>query len=142
MSEAASERNPAGFSSLRESSAAVFSSVAQYFHARLLLAKTEAAEAFGAWLKLLICVVAALLLLLFAYIGLVAGIIAWVSTTGFPIHWTILIAAFLHLAGAVGLVLIGKSKFAVSGFPQSIEELKKDQEWLATKKATKSQPHG
>lgn len=138
----APERNPAGFSGFRESVAATFGAVAQYLRARLLLVKVEAAEAFSAWLKLVICFVAALILLFFFYIGLVAGIIAWVSTTGFPVHWTILIVALLHLAGAVALVLIGKKKFAVSGFTQTIEELQKDQDWLAAKREKKEAVSG
>lgn len=133
----APERNPAGYSGLRESAAAVFGAVAQYFHARLLLARAEAGEAFSTWLKLIVCIVAALLLLLFAYIGLVAGIIAWVISAGLSVHWTILAAAGLHLIGAVVILLIGKTKFAVAGFSQSIDEFRKDQEWLASKKSKK-----
>lgn len=133
----APERNPAGFNGLRESAAAVFGAVAQYLHARLLLARAEAGEAFGAWLKLLVCIVAALLLLLFAYIGLVAGIVAWVISAGLAVHWTILAAAGLHLIGAIVILLIGKAKFAVAGFSESIEEFRKDQQWLAAKKSTK-----
>lgn len=135
----APDRNPSGFSGLRESLAGFAASVTQYFRARLQLARLEAAEAFTAWAKLLLCVVAALLLIGLSYLGFVAGLIAWVISTGkLATHWVILIVALLHLVGAILLLLIAKYRFAVPGFQQSLEELKRDQDWMTPAPKSKS----
>jgi len=46
--------------------------------------------------------------------------------------WVLLGAAFLHLLGAAILGWIAKVKLSAPMFTESLNELKKDQEWLKT----------
>lgn len=41
-------------------------------------------------------------------------------------------AALLHLAGAVALGLLARSRLQAGAFSHTLEELKKDQAWLST----------
>jgi len=129
----APDRNPSGYSGLRESLGGIAGSAALYLRARLHLVQLEAGEALASWFKLVLCIGVALLLCGLAYVGVIAGLIVWISSTGFPLHWTIFIAAALHLVFAVLIVWIGKARYAVPGFSQSLDEFRKDAEWLIPK---------
>jgi len=105
-----------------------------YLKARLELAGIEGKEA-GIHLAIILgLAIGGLVLLIFGYfflvialaflIGLAFGGNAWV--------WVLFGAAVLHFIGAGLLVLIAKTRLGVPLFPLTLEELKKDQEWLKT----------
>lgn len=105
-----------------------------YLKARLELAGIEGKEAAIHLGIILGLAIVALVLLIFGYfflvlflvflIGLAFGGNAWV--------WVMLGAALLHLIGAALLLLIAKVRLGIPLFPLTLEELKKDQEWLKT----------
>jgi len=105
-----------------------------YLKARLELAGIEGKEA-GIHLGIILgLAVLALGLVIFGYlflvlflvflIGLAFGGNAWV--------WVMLGAALIHLIVAGVLLLVAKKRLGVPLFPLTLEELKKDQEWLNT----------
>lgn len=105
-----------------------------YLKARLELAGIEGREAAIHLGIILGLAIGALVLLIFGYfflviavsflIGLAFGGHAWV--------WVLFGAALLHIIGAGLLLLIAKVRLGVPLFPLTLEELKKDQEWLKT----------
>ena len=105
-----------------------------YLKARLELAGIEGKEA-AVHLGIIIgLAVVALVMVIFGYfflvlflvflIGLAFGGNAWV--------WVMLGAAVIHLIIAGVLLLVAKVRLGVPLFPLTLEELKKDQEWLKT----------
>lgn len=105
-----------------------------YLKARLELAGIEGKEA-AVHLGIIVgLAVVALVLVIFGYfffvlflvflIGLAFGGNAWV--------WVMLGAAVVHFIIAGVLLLVAKTRLGVPLFPLTLEELKKDQEWLNT----------
>lgn len=110
-------------------------SSADYFSARLSLFGNEAKDAAGNYLKLLILVVAALVLLFFSYPFLVIGLVFILQRlTGWDWLYITLGVGFLHVAGAVACLLMAKGRLGTSSFSATMAEFKKDKQWL-TKKA-------
>lgn len=114
--------------------------VAQYLKARLALLSVEGKSAgrqYGLALALgvgglLIAVLGYVFFVITAVFGIAAAWdwgYAWIVVLG--------VAALLHLGGAVTLVLLARQLIKASVFEGTIEELKKDQEWLTqlTKKS-------
>ncbi|HSI15593.1 MAG TPA: phage holin family protein [Chthoniobacter sp.] len=105
-----------------------------YLKARLELAGIEGKEAAVHLAIIVGLAVVALVLVIFGYfflvlflvflIGLAFGGNAWV--------WVMLGAAVIHLILAGVLLLVAKTRLGVPLFPLTLEELKKDQEWLKT----------
>jgi uncharacterized membrane protein YqjE len=103
-----------------------------YLHARLELAGIEGKEAAIHLGIILGLAIVALVMVVFGYfflvlflvflIGLAFGGNAWV--------WVMLGAAVIHIVGAAVLLLIAKARLGQPLFPLTLEELKKDQEWL------------
>ena len=103
-----------------------------YLHARLELAGIEGKEAAIHLGIILGLAIVALVMVVFGYfflvlflvflIGLAFGGNAWV--------WVMLAAAVIHIVGAAVLLLIAKARLGQPLFPLTLEELKKDQEWL------------
>jgi len=82
--------------------------------------------------------IAAGVLLLFAWLLLVAGIIAsLVLAMDWPLHWVILGASLTHLIVAAILMAAAKSK-QQSYFPITRAEFTKDSEWLKNFHKSKS----
>ena len=107
--------------------------VAQYFKARLALLTLEAKSAgirYGIALALgaaglFIAVLGYVFLVITAVFGIAAAWdwqYAWIAVLG--------IAALLHLGGAAALILVALRRIKAGAFEDTIEELKKDQEWL------------
>lgn len=105
-----------------------------YLKARLELAGIEGKEA-AVHLGIIVgLAVVALVLVIFGYfffvlflvflVGLAFGGNAWV--------WVMLGAAVVHFIIAAVLLLVAKTRLGVPLFPLTLEELKKDQEWLNT----------
>ncbi len=102
-----------------------------YLRARVELAGIEGKEAASVYLKILLLLFAALVLGVFGYALLWIGLIALIAAL-FHIHlgWLVLLAAVLHfLAVAVagwGMAVLWKKPV----FTATMEEFRKDQEWL------------
>ncbi|MDF1739161.1 MAG: phage holin family protein [Verrucomicrobiales bacterium] len=101
------------------------------FHARLNLLQFEAKEAGTDLVVRLICFLVAAIFCGLAYLITLVGGIAWVSISQ---EWTwykvTLIVAGIHLLLAVILVAIGKRRFGRKPFRDSVDEFKRDREWL------------
>ena len=105
-----------------------------YLKARLELAGIEGREA-GIHLAIILgLAIGATVLLIFGYFFLVIAV-AFAIGLAFGGHawvWVLFGAAVLHILGAGLLLLIAKVRLGVPLFPLTLEELKKDQEWLKT----------
>lgn len=104
-----------------------------YLRARLRLFTSEAKDAGGrlgvmsalAGGLVVLCAMGYILLVLAVVFGIAAF---FDSRSGWA--WATLIAALVHFVIATVLLLMLKRKTSDPFFPQSIEELKKDQQWL------------
>lgn len=129
-----SESRPAPVSSgMSEQVRTFLSSIAGYFSARLRLATLEGKEAAGHVLKLLLAAGVALIFVVFGWLFLCLGVVFLIATAIGGEHswlWATLGMAVVHLLGATALGFFLKSQIGTPIFPATIEELKKDQEWL------------
>ena len=103
--------------------------------ARLQLAGLEGKEAAIHYAIILALAVLALVLLTFGYLFLVIGLVFLVALAfegGNAWIWVMLGAALLHIVGAVALALVARIKIGMPMFPATIDEFRKDQEWLKT----------
>lgn len=113
--------------------AGLLSSSLRYLYARLALAGLEAKEAgahYGAAVALMVVGVCIAVLgyvffvttAVFAIAAAFDGKHAWIFVMGG--------AALLHIGGAAALVGLGVRRMRESAFSQTLEEFKKDKEWL------------
>ena len=110
-------------------------SLAGYLGARLQLAGVESKEAFGHYLKIILWVAAAVVVATFGYLLLcVAGVFLIARLIHVEWVWVMLACAVLHFALAFWCVSIVRRKFGVPMFGATINEFRKDQEWLTTPK--------
>lgn len=110
-------------------------SCADYFSARLSLLGLEAKDALGNYLKLFLALVVGLVFLVFGYIFFV---IAFVFLLQRLTHWdwvyiTLGICAMHFAVTALSLFMAWKW-LRTSVFPETMDEFKKDKQWLTTKK--------
>ena len=115
--------------------AGVLSAKLAYIKARLQLAGIEGKEAAVHYAIILGMAIGALVLTLFGYFFLIFGLIFLVALLcggGNAWIWVTLGAALLHLGGAVALLFVGKGKLAEPMLTNTMQEFKKDQEWLRT----------
>jgi len=113
----------------------LLASVAAYLRARLELAGLEGADAAKYGLKALLFLIAALGMSAFGYAFLWIGLIT-LAATFYPSHWgwIVLAVGALHL-GAAALFLGGVCRqFKKPFFRATLEEFRKDQEWLNRQK--------
>ncbi|MEX2580662.1 MAG: phage holin family protein [Verrucomicrobiales bacterium] len=100
-------------------------------HARWDLLRLEAREAGRDLVLRLLCFLVAGLFCLLAYLAALTGAVAWLAASqGWEWYIVALVAAGIHLAGAVVLVLVGKRRFGRPPFRDSLAELKRDREWV------------
>jgi len=106
---------------------------AQYLRARCKLAGIEAKEAaahYGIIVALLVLAFGAVVL---GYILLVlAAVFLLAAWTGWYWAWITLAVALPHFAGAALLVLLVKERAEEPMFQASLNELRKDQQWLTS----------
>lgn len=101
------------------------------FHARLSLLQFEAKEAGTDLVIRLLCFLVAAVFSGLTYLIALVGGVAWVSTSqGWTWYKVTLIVAGIHLLMAVLLVAIAKRRFGRRPFRDSIDEFKRDREWL------------
>ncbi|HEY3896979.1 MAG TPA: phage holin family protein [Chthoniobacter sp.] len=103
-----------------------------YLKARLELAGIEGREAAIHLAIILALAIGGLILVVFGYFFFVLAIVFLIAMAFGSGSWiyVLLGAALVHFVGAVVLVLLAWVKLRVPLFPLSLEEFKKDQEWL------------
>jgi uncharacterized membrane protein YqjE len=111
----------------------ILSAAAAYCSARWKLARVEAGQAGGRLLRCALAAVGALICVVFGYVTLVFALIALAAWQWFDGRMGVpaLIAAGVHLAAAVGLVVW--LKHLASGaalFPATRLEFEEDHQWL------------
>jgi uncharacterized membrane protein YqjE len=126
-------RNPAGHSGLLENALGLISAVAGFFESRFVLLAQESKSAAVQLLILVGCVIAALALCLMGYVFLIVSAVvglAHLLGTSWPV--VALVVALLHFIIAGVLLLVARSRMTKPMFRDSLDELKKDREWLKT----------
>ena len=117
-----------------ESVSQYLGSAADYFGARMSLFGIEFKEAAGNYIKLAILVVSALMFLVF---GLVFFVVFLMFAVQRLTHWDwlwILGGFFLLSFGVMtGCLLLAWGRLKTKVLTQTIEEFKKDKQWLASK---------
>ena len=104
-----------------------------YLRARLQLAGIEGKEAATHYAIILALSIGALVVTVFGYFFFVIALVflvAWACGGGNAWIWVTLGAAVLHFIGAATLLAIAKVKLTQPMFAATLDEFKKDQEWL------------
>ena len=106
---------------------------AGYLKARLELAGLEGKEALIHYAIIIGLLVASLVVILFGYFffcfGLIFAVAALIDTKHAWI-WVTFGFALLHFGAAAGALLMAKARLAEPMFKTTLDEFKKDQEWL------------
>ena len=132
-SESRPSRNPAGHSGLLDNALGLISAVVELFESRFVLLAQESKSAAVQLLILVGCVIAALALCVMGYVFLIVSAVVGIAHllgTSWPV--VALVAALLHFIVAGVLLLVARSRITKPMFRDSIDELKKDREWLKT----------
>jgi uncharacterized membrane protein YqjE len=130
-SESPPSRNPAGHSGLLDNALALISAVAEFFESRLALAAQESKAAALQILILLGCVIAALALCVMGYVFLIVSAVvglAHLLGTSWPV--VAMVVALVHFIIAGVLLLVARNRITKPMFRDTVDELKKDREWL------------
>jgi uncharacterized membrane protein YqjE len=104
-----------------------------YLRARLQLAGLEGKEAAAHYAIILALAVTALVVAIFGYFFFVIALvflIAWTVGGENAWIWVMFGAALLHFVAALVFALVARSKLARPIFSATLDELKKDQQWL------------
>jgi len=126
-------RNPAGHSGLLDNALGLISAVVAFFESRFVLLAQESKSAAVQLLILVGCVIAALALCVMGYVFLIVSAVVGIAHllgTSWPV--VALVAALVHFIIAGVLVLVARNRITKPMFRDSIDELKKDREWLKT----------
>ena len=133
MSSGSLPRNPAGHSGLLDNALGLISAVVAFFESRFVLLAQESKSAAVQLLILVGCIIAALALCVMGYVFLIVSAVvclAHLLGTSWPV--VALVVALLHFIIAGVLLLVARSRITKPMFRDSIDELKKDREWLKT----------
>jgi len=137
ISESSRSRNPAGHAGLLQNLLALLSALAEFFEGRFILLAQESKAAAVQLLILAGCVIFALLLCALGYVFLITGaVVGLAHLIGISWPWIALAAAGLHFIIALVLLLIARTRITKPFFRATMDELKKDREWLRTLDAT------
>ena len=125
----------AGDSGLSGHLLALLASLAGYSRARLELAGIEGKEAVAIYFKVAALLLVALLFLAFGYAFLWIGLIGLIASFS-HLHWgwMVLAVGVLHLLGVAGCVVCVCGLWKKPVFAATLEEFRKDQEWLNSQK--------
>jgi uncharacterized membrane protein YqjE len=132
-SERPPSRNPAGHSGLLDNALALFGAVVEFFEIRFALIAQESKAAALQILILVACVIAALALCVMGYVFLIVSAVvglAHLLGTSWPV--VALVVALVHFIVAGVLLLVARSRITKPMFRDTVDELKKDREWLKT----------
>jgi uncharacterized membrane protein YqjE len=130
-SETPRSRNPAGHSGLIDNALALLSAVVEFFESRFALAARESKAAALQLVILVGCVIGALALCVMGYVFLIVSAVvglAHLIGTSWPV--VALVVALLHFIIAGVLLLVARSRITKPMFRHTVDELKKDREWL------------
>jgi len=117
----------------------LLSSTLSYLKARFELAGIEGREALAAYGKVAVLLAGALVVALFGYIFLWIGIVAAIATFADLFWgWIVIGVAILHFIAAAGLAAAAKAKWGSPVFPVTLQEFRKDQEWLTRPQRSES----
>ena len=133
MSSGSLPRNPAGHSGLLDNALGLISAVVAFFESRFVLLAQESKSAAVQLLVLVGCVIAALALCLMGYVFLIVSAVvglAHLLGTSWPV--VALVVALVHFIIAGVLLLVARSRITKPMFRDTVDELKKDREWLKT----------
>ena len=131
-------RNPSGHAGLRQNIASFIASLTQFIQSRLQLAVRDAKAAAGHLVAMVVCGIAAALLVLFGYIFLlIFAIVGLAHLIGISWIWMALILALLHFAGALFCLIIARANAKHPMFRDTASVLKEDTEWLKNLDQTK-----
>jgi uncharacterized membrane protein YqjE len=137
ISESSRSRNPAGHAGLLQNLFALAGALAEFFESRFALLAEESKAAALQVLILAGCLIFAVLLCAIGYIFLITGVVAGIAhLVGISWPWIALAAAALHFIIALVLVLIARSRISKPFFRATLDELKKDREWLKNLQTT------
>ena len=126
-------RNPAGHSGLLDNALGLISAVLEFFESRFVLLAQESKSAAVQLLILAGCLIVALALCLMGYVFLIVSAVAGLAHllgTSWPV--VALVVALVHFIIAAVLLLVARSRITKPMFPDTVDELKKDREWLKT----------
>jgi uncharacterized membrane protein YqjE len=113
--------------------AACLATLLEYFRVRLELAGMESREAAVHGAILLGLAAGGLVALVFGYFFFCLGLVFLIALAfdgGNAWIWVLLGMALVHFGGAVGLGFWAKAKLKEPMFSVTLDELRKDQEWL------------
>ena len=111
----------------------LLASAAAYLQARLQLLGIELGEAGRHYLKLAIFALVAVIALIFGYVLLCIALVFLVAhATGWRWEWVLFAFAGAHLLAAIICGAIAWRFIGRPVFTSTLNELKKDQEWLKT----------
>ena len=133
ISESPLSRNPAGHSGLLDNALGLLSAIVEFFEIRFALAGQESKAAALQIAILVGCVIAALALCVMGYVFLIVSAVVGIAHllgTSWPV--VALVVALVHFIIAGVLLLVARSRITKPMFRDSIDELKKDREWLKT----------
>jgi len=133
ISESPLSRNPAGHSGLLDNVLGLLSAIVQFFEVRFAVLAQESKSAALQLLILVGCVIAALALCVMGYVFLVVSAVVGIAHllgTSWPV--VALVVALLHFIIAGVLLLVARSRITKPMFQDTVDELKKDREWLKT----------
>ena len=119
-------------------SLALVSAFVTYIKARLHLAGVESKEAALHYAILVALAIGALVVIVFGYLFLCLGLIFLIAAAfggGNAWIWVTFAMALLHFGGAGACLWIAKARFGERMFAVTMDEFKKDQEWLRTQAA-------
>ena len=137
MSESTRSRNPAGHAGLLENLLALLNALAEFFESRFALLAEESKGAAVQLLILVGSVIFALLLCALGYVFLITGaVVGLAHLIGISWPWIALAAAVVHFIVALVLLLVARSRVTKPLFRATLNELKKDREWLKNLDAT------
>jgi uncharacterized membrane protein YqjE len=132
MAETTRSRIPAGGAGLLHNLVELASALFGFFEARAALFAKESKTALLRLFVIVLCLVSALLLFSFGYVFLIAGAIVGIAqlmhTSWIGIAF---VAAGVHIVFGLLLIVIAQAKMKKPMFRATIEELRKDREWLS-----------
>ena len=131
ISESPPSHNPAGHAGLLENALALLTAAADFFESRLALAAKESKSAALQILIMIGSLLFAGLLCVMGYVFLIVSAIAGLAhLAGTSWPWIALIVGLVHFIIALVLLLIARSRITKPIFRDTVDELKKDREWL------------
>jgi uncharacterized membrane protein YqjE len=131
--ETTRSRNPAGHAGLLNNLIGLGSALAGFFETRARLLAKESKTALVQLLVIAACVIEAVMFFAFGYVFLVGAAVFGIAKVT-HVSWIsiALVAAAVHFLFALLLLLIAQTKMKKPLFRATIEELKRDREWLET----------